>query len=54
MKRYIAWIAGLGLAGVCLGGPGCSGSDVPDPESDAQAAGDSAPADRTAGPGAET
>ncbi len=43
MKRYIAWIAGLGLAGVCLGGLGCSGGDVPDPESDAQAAGDSAP-----------
>jgi hypothetical protein len=39
-KRCAAW---LGLAGACVFAIGC-GSDVPDPGSDANAAGDSAPA----------
>ncbi len=52
MKRYIAWIAGHTLAGVCLIGLGCSGGDVPDPEADSRAASDSAPGGVPPGPAA--
>jgi hypothetical protein len=40
-KQCSAW---LGLAGACLFVIGCGGGDVPDPESDSQAASGSAPA----------
>jgi hypothetical protein len=43
MRPWIKWLAGAGLAGVCMTGWGCGGGDVPDPGSDSAAATDAAP-----------
>ena len=43
MRPWMAGLVQLGLAGSCLFWTGCGGSDVPDPDSDSQAASDVAP-----------
>jgi hypothetical protein len=43
MKPWDAWVAHLGLAGMCLIWFGCGGSDIPDPDSDPHAAKGAAP-----------
>lgn len=43
MKPWTSWLARLGLAGSCLLCVGCGGGDVPDPDSDANAASTPAP-----------
>ena len=43
MKPWTSWLARIGLAGSCLLCIGCGGSDVPDPDSDANAASTPAP-----------
>lgn len=49
MKPWKSWLACLGVAGACLAWVGCGKSDTPDPDSDPNAATDSAPAEAGAG-----
>lgn len=44
MRSWQTWFACLGVAGACLVWSGCGGGDVPDPESDENAATESSPA----------